>query len=241
MCGYIRRVTDTPEVKELLEELGMGGLFEPLVSEAQARMEQFYPAFGGNPSRRIRGLIIQEEGKPRLVDATWWFDCKESGDTLEVGKRTTFNARNLDSPYWKDALRHHRGIVIATGIGESKKIEGRKHQYLMEGTRPFLLGTLYRPFTNGQYSCAVITRDAHVKFEPYHDKAFPFFLPATPAFTQTWLAEDTPQANEIDELLEHPKLYATLNVEEVKTFKSGETSENATVLAADEEEDLSSS
>ncbi len=105
MCGYIRRVTDSPEVRELLEELGMGDLFEPLVSEAPAGMEQFYPAFGGNPDRRIRGLIIQEEGRPRLVDATWWFDCKESGDTLEVGKRTTFNARNLDSPYWKGPLR----------------------------------------------------------------------------------------------------------------------------------------
>mgnify|MGYP003624693367 CR=1 FL=1 len=240
MCGYIRRVTDSPEVQELLEELGMGDLFEPLVSEAPAGMEQFYPAFGGNPDRRIRGLIIQEEGRPRLVDATWWFDCKESGDTLEVGKRTTFNARNLDSPYWKGALRHHRGIVIATGIGESKKIDGRKHQYLMEGARPFLLGALYRSFPNGQFSCAVITRDAHIKFEPYHDRAFPLFLPSTQEFTETWLAEDVPQANEIDELLEHPRLFATLKVEEVKTFKSGVNSPAATVLQADEQGDLSS-
>ncbi|WP_152207423.1 hypothetical protein [Marinobacter changyiensis] len=127
MCGYIRRVTDSPEVAELLEELGLGDLFEPLVSQAPAGMEQIYPAFGGNSARQIRGLIIQEEGKPRLVDATWWFDCTANEDRLEVGKRTTFNVRNLDSPYWKGALRHHRGIVVATGIGESKKINGRTH------------------------------------------------------------------------------------------------------------------
>jgi|SRR5680860_388533 len=107
----------------------------------------------------------------------------------------------------------------------------------MEGTQPFLLGALYRPFPNGQYSCAVITRDAHLKFEPYHDKAFPLFLPPTREFVQTWLAEDIPQANEIDNLLEHPRLYATLQVEEVKTFKSGAVSANATLVAADREVD----
>lgn len=238
MCGYIRRVTDSPEVKELLEEIGLGDLFKPLVNQGPAGMEQFYPAFGGNPARQIRGLIIQEEGKPRLVDATWWFDCTATSEGLEVGKRTTFNARNLDSPYWKGALRHRRGIVLATGIGESKKIDGKKHQYLMEGTQPFLLGALFRPFPNGQYSCAVITRDAHLKFEPYHDKAFPLFLPPTREFTHTWLAEDIPQANEIDDLLEHPRLYATLRVEEVKTFKSGAISPNATLLEADREGEL---
>lgn len=233
MCGYIRRVTDSPAVADLLDQIGLGHLSSGL--KADGELEHFYPAFGGNPKRQIRGLIIQEEDEPRLVNATWWFDCKASGDGLEVGKRTTFNARNLDSPFWKGALRHHRGLVIATGIGESKKIDGRKHQYLMEGTEPFLLGALYRPFPNGQYSCAVITRDAHLKFEPYHDKAFPLFLPPTRHFVRTWLSEDLPQANEIDELLANPRLYATLKVEEVKTFKDGAVSPNATVLDADEE------
>lgn len=239
MCGYIRRVTDSPEVGRLLEQIGLGDLVEPL-AEGAPGLEQFYPAFGGNPDRRIRGMIIQEEGKPRLVDPTWWFDCTPAGDRLEIGKRTTFNARNLDSPYWKGALRHHRGIVVATGIGESKKIDGRKHQYLMEGTQAFLLGALYRPFPNGLYSCAVITRDAHLKFEPYHDKAFPLFLPPTREFTRVWLDEEIYQAGEIDDLLEHPKLYATLRVEEVKTFKAGSVSPSATVLEADTEKDLSS-
>ncbi|WP_166261946.1 SOS response-associated peptidase family protein [Marinobacter salicampi] len=238
MCGYIRRVTDSPEVGNLLEEIGLGDLVPPLFRQAPGEMEHFYPAFGGNAERRIRGLIIADEGRPRLVDATWWFDCVARDDRLEVGKRTTFNARNLDSPFWREPLRHHRGIVVATGIGESKKIGGRKHQYLMEGTRPFLLGALYCPFPNGQFSCAVITRDAHLKFESYHDKAFPLFLPPTPEFVDLWLDETITQAREIDQLLEHPRLYANLEVEEVKTFKNGTVSPVATLLEADEEGDL---
>lgn len=135
MCGYIRRVTDSPEVGQLLEEIGLGDLVQPLFSRSPTGMEQFYPAFGGDPGRQIRGLIIQQNGKPTLVDATWWFDCTARGDRLEVGKRTTFNARNLDSPFWTGPLRHHRGIVLATGIGESKKVNGRKHP-VSDGRNP---------------------------------------------------------------------------------------------------------
>jgi len=72
MCGYIRRVTDSPAVQELLEEIGLGDLFKFLVRQAPAEMEHFYPAFVGNPARQIRGLIVQKEGKRLLVDATWW-------------------------------------------------------------------------------------------------------------------------------------------------------------------------
>jgi hypothetical protein len=62
--------------------------------------EHFYPAFGGAASRRITGMIIQEEGELKSVDATWWFDCQEvDGELVVNNKRTTFNARNLTSPY----------------------------------------------------------------------------------------------------------------------------------------------
>ncbi|GAA3953137.1 SOS response-associated peptidase family protein [Allohahella marinimesophila] len=234
MCGYVQRALETAELERLLEKIGLEELTGDLFSHSPDQVEHFYPAFGGNPNRKIRNLIIQHEGKPRLVDATWWFDCTAVGDELRVGKRTSFNARNLDSPFWKGALRHHRGLVAATGIGESKVIDGKKHQFLMIGNEPFLLGALYRPFSNGHFSCAVITRDAHLKMEPYHDKAFPLFIPATKDFVQLWLDDTVMQSEVIDELLAHPKLTATLQVEEVKTFKRGSVSALATVLEADE-------
>lgn len=231
MCGYIRRVTDNPDVLKLMEKLGLKGFDAPLSDDA---VEHYYPAFGGVASRQIRGLSIRNADGIRSIDATWWFDCEPDGDSLKVGKRTTFNARNLTSPYWKGALRHHRGVVVATGLGESKYTDGRKHQYLMTSHKPFLLGALYRPFPNGLYSCAIITRDSHPRFDRYHDKAFPLFLPAEKDFIELWLDPAVLSDPVIDDLLDHPRLYPDLLVTEVKTFKSGVAIGETAVLEADQ-------
>ncbi len=231
MCGYIRRATDNPGVADMLAQIGLGHLADRFSGGPE--MEHYYPAFGGDPRRQIHQLIIAGQGGPTTVDATWWFDCQADGDTLKVGKRTTFNARNLDSPYWKVALRHHRGLVVATGLGESKKIDGSKHQYLMEGERPFLMGALYRPFDNGCYSCAVITRDSHPRFDKYHDKAFPCFIPSDPAFVDTWLNATGEVPGELAHYLHAPKITEGLWVSEVKTFKRANTSQAATWLEVD--------
>ena len=232
MCGYIGRVTDNPFFQELMLQIGLQQLYQPLLSAA-ADIEQFYPAFGGNPQRLIRGLVIEEDGEKKLIDATWWFDCSENGDDLTVGKMTTFNARNLASPFWQGALQTNRAVVIATELGESKFQNRKKHQYLMQGERPFLLGALYRKFPNGKYSCAVITRDSHPKFEPYHEKAFPLFLPPDAEFIAKWLAKDVTELHEFDELLKSPKLYPALTVAEVKTFKAGKKVGEDVFLASD--------
>ncbi len=219
MCGYVRRDWDKYDVRVMLEELGLGDLAPGLTLPVGSGIEHIYPAFGGDTSRQIRGLIVHDGQQPALVDATWWFDCMADGDRLVAGKRTTFNARNLDSPYWKGSLRQHRGVVVATGLGESK-YSSKKHQYLMEGENVFLLGALYRKFPNGCYSCAIITRDSHERFDRYHDKAFPLFLPADREFIDVWLDPKVSTDPGIDDLLSHPRLCQTLQVTEVKTFKS---------------------
>jgi hypothetical protein len=50
----------------------------------------------------------------------------------------------------------------------------------------------------------VITRDAHPKMEPYHDKAFPSFLPNEDAFLNLWLSQSVKQHPKIDYVLSHP-------------------------------------
>ena len=153
------------------------------------------------------------------VDATWWFDCHEvEGELVVNNKRTTFNARNLSSPYWKGAIRHHRGITLVTAIGEGKEIDGKNRHFFVEGKSPILLGTVYRKFPCGLYSTAVITRDAHLRFEPYHDKAFPLMLPPDPQFLRLWLGTEPETHPEIAQLLENPKIFTTLKTP-VKTFK----------------------
>lgn len=234
MCGYIRREGQGSAIRDLLGRIGLGSLQQHFPSEDQVDIEHFYPAFGGDPGKQIHNLIISGEKGPEVVDATWWFDCQPVGDSLRIGQRTTFNARNLDSPYWKGALRHHRGLAIATGLGESKRVGGRKHQYYMEGAAPFLLGALYRSFDNGLYSCAVITRDSHPRFDEYHDKAFPCFIPAESRFVDLWLNDVGAVPPEVTAYLNQPRITEDLWISEVQTFKRASRDLTAVHLPADD-------
>jgi putative SOS response-associated peptidase YedK len=136
-----------------------------------------------------------------------------------VGRNTTFNARALEKPYWQTALQYGRAVVTATGLGESRLVGKTKHQYYMHSSAPFVLGALYQKHPSGQYSCAVITRDSHPKMAPYHDKAFPCFLPTDPAFIKLWLSKSIRSHPQIDAVLARPTLYPSLSVQRVKTYK----------------------
>lgn len=180
---------------------------------------QGYPAFGGDTQKRVP-ILVCEQGEYKQVSAIWWFDAFCEDNVSYLGKRTTFNARNLDSPFWKSALNRNRALVLATHLGESKWVGKTKHQYLMQSEQPFLLGAVYRQLENGDYCFAIITRDAHPKMTPYHEKAFPFFLPLQSDFLGLWLGEEPANNNEIQTLLEAPKLFPTLHVQRVKTYKN---------------------
>jgi putative SOS response-associated peptidase YedK len=233
VCGYIRRVTDNAYVRALLIAVGLDDLVADF-SASSGGLEHFYPAFGGDPNKTIKKLIVMEAGKPRVVDATWWFDCTASGAELQVGERTTFNARNLDSNYWRAALKSARGLVVATGLGESQMVAGKKHQYLMEGQgQAFFLGALYRKFDNGKYCCAVITRPATERFAQFHEKAMPLFIPNNAAVVSAWLNSQLPVTPEIQLLLDEPKVSVSLAVSKVKAFKSGITHSTPELIDAD--------
>lgn len=231
MCGYLRRTSSSQTMREYYDAIQLP--VEWPKNPDGVELLHMYPAFGGVASKQIKDLVIQEDEEIKTVNATWWFDCQELDGELVVGKRTTFNARNLDSPYWKGAVRHHRGIAIATGIGESLYRDGKKFQYLMESEKPLLLGCVYRKFPNDLYSCAVITRDAHDRFDKYHDKAFPLMLPHDRQFLELWLSDEREDHPAIADLLARPQIFTNLRVTPVKTFKGGEEIGEAELLVAD--------
>ena len=177
-----------------------------------------YPAFGSDIRKRIP-LLIQEDDDYKQVNAVWWFDAFDTDGITKLGNRTSFNARNLSSPFWKHALNTKRGVILASELGESKLVGKTKHQYLMQSNQAFLLGALYKRLKNGDYCCAIITRDAHPKMAPYHDKAFPLFLPLDIKFTHLWLGHEAAEHPQIQSLLEQPKLFPSLHVQRVKTYK----------------------
>lgn len=231
MCGYVRRHIGPRTLQEFLTLLGAENVLDDTSDDAV--LQHFYPAFGGNINRTIDGLLINEGGQLKLVDATWWYDCSEIDGELVVGPRWTFNARNLELGYWRDAIKNRRAIVIASGIGEGKTVDGKNLHYLVTTERLMLLGAVYRGFPSGKYSCAIITRDAHPRFEPYHDKAFPLFLPYNTEFLKLWLSDAGDDHPQIAHLLEAPRIFSDLTITQVKTFKGAVAMGAPTTLLAD--------
>lgn len=230
MCGYVRRHITNKALREFLQHLGLPDLYPD--NEEAGDLRHYYPAFGGAASRTIPVIIRNESAV--VVDATWWFDCTQAGDGLVVNNgRTTFNARNLTSQYWRGAIRHHRGVLVVTGLGEGKMTNGKNTQFLIESDLPLLLGCVYRPFPNGCYSAAIITRDRHLRFEKYHDKAFPLMLPHDAGFLDLWLSGASEDEPAIANLLENPKIFNDLKVTPVKTFKDAKPTGPTENLAAD--------
>lgn len=228
MCGFVQRQGGAERVLQTLEHLGLSRHIETFKAET-GKLLNFYPAFGQDARRQLTNLIISNE---QCVNATWWFDCVEGGNSLKVGERTTFNARNLDSPFWKKAIEQRRGLVVATAIGESNKVGNTNAHYLMETNEVFLLGAVYRAFPNGCYSAAVITRPPHPRFSQYHERAIPCFLPNDKTFIQDWLADAAP-TSAIWAELDNPRIHQGMTVTPVKTFKSGEAVGRSEQLIAD--------
>ena len=234
MCGFIQRITDSPYVIALLEEVGLTQTIPLFVNESSTtKIINFYPAFGKSPERQITNLIVSGD---RTVDATWWFDAKPDGETLQVGDRTTFNARNLDSPYWGKFIRERRAVVVATAVGESNPRGKGKAHYLMKPTSgALLIGAVYRRFSNGLFSCAVVTRPPIEGFSQFHEKSIPCFLPHNAHAVKAWLAADTEGRlnNDVEFMLNHPRLYTDLEVTQVKTFKNAEVIGEPVLLKAE--------
>lgn len=96
-----------------------------------------------------------------------------------------------------------------------------------------LLGAVYQKFPSGKYSCAIITRDEHYRFTPYHDKAFPLFLPYNLEFFKLWLSKVDDTNTQIVQLISAPRIFADLTIAPVKTFKGGVSTGPTGPLKAD--------
>ena len=217
MCGFIQREPKSTGLQEVFSEAGLTETL-PLFAAENENVINFYPAFGKDPSRKISNLIVSPQTS---IDATWWFDAKPHGDSLLLGDRTTFNARNLDSPFWKHAIQSRRAIVAATAVGESNPIGKGKAHYLMKARRGLLIGAVYRIFDNGCAVCSVITRPPQPGFSQFHEKSIPCFLPTDPQVIDAGLSGE-PNDPLVNELLANPRLYDDLCVTPVKSFKSAE-------------------
>ncbi|WP_323816572.1 SOS response-associated peptidase family protein [Cellvibrio sp. NN19] len=223
MCGYLRRHVTPRDLRAFLDLLGVKsndidwGENEPEYDIP--KLEHFYPAWGGNTSRTIKRLLVEEQGELKLVDATWWYHAQEVDGQVVLGSKKTFNARNLHYAFWSNAINHRRAIAIVTGVGEGKNVNGKDVHYLIESDDFLLLGAVYQRFPSGQYTCSIITRDSDPQYQLYHENSFPLFLPNDVETLKLWLGTATADHPKIKEMLDNPKVVNDLAITPVKTFK----------------------
>ena len=224
MCGFIQRVTDSPHVKVILAIVGL---------------DLDLPGGSFRPRGMLPGMIIEDAGEYRVIDAVWWFSLQKGPKGWEPNPRaTTFNAHDMSLPTWEDPVKTHRGIVIADAIGESNPVPGyktKKDQYLMESGAGLILGALYKEWETPEgpiYSAAVITCDPHPLFSQYHKKSAPLFLPPDEEVLRQWLSKrvDDPPYLQGD-LFDHHLPY-DLTVSKVKTYARGELLDGPWLLEA---------
>ena len=225
MCGFVKNVTDSPAVQELMIQLGMGELVGKI---------------RGGPSynrQSLRDMIIATPSLLHVRDTVWWYALKpELGKYVPNWDVTSFNARNLGSPMWRNAIRERRGLIIVDTIGESNPIPGRKTpvKYLMESEEPMLIGTVYKEWDDGTFSAAIITRDPTPGFKAFHEKSMPLFLPPTEEFVSVWLDPNIKTSPLIEQVLNEPKLYNDLWITPVESYKSAKRKGETVLLKADE-------
>ena len=221
MCGHIKRVTDNPNVKKLMALIGMENT----------------SLAGGNfyPGSSVDGIIIENKAGRQSINALWWFLLDENTGKPNY-KYATFNARRLDGKLWKSAIKHHRCLIVATGIGESKGEKKEKKSFLMESDEAFFLGGLYRTYQFDNeliYTFSVITRAPHPRFSQYHDKAIPLFMPSKQDVLNQWLDPKENDGTNFDKMLNQPSITVDFKVTPVKSTKRLEAVGETEFLAKD--------
>ncbi len=218
MCGYFGNLHESPAVIDLLNQLGI-----PLPFPIQRAYQR----------RNIEGFVTSDGVQFYNSPAIWWYLLKTlDGKFIPNEKVTSFNARDLSKPLWRNAIKSRRGFVVATEIGESNG----KDKFLMKSDEGFLLGCIYKDWENNKSnvrSFAVVTRSPHQRFSQYHDKSIPCFLPLDKTFLEEWLNPNIEDSEIIQSLLEDPKVFVDLEVTKVKSYKNAEPLSDSEILEKD--------
>jgi len=146
--------------------------------------ELFQPRMNIAPTQQIVIARVDDEGERRL-DAARWGMIPHWAKSIEEIKRPIFNARSetlWDKPMFKDAAKHRRCVVPASGFYEWQKAEtprGRKQPHLIrrrDSSPMFFAGvwSAWSPKDGDQAdtirSCAILTTAPNEAMAPIHDR-----------------------------------------------------------------------
>ncbi len=121
-------------------------------------------------------------------------------------KANLFNARSesaAEKNSFRDAMKHGRCLVPASGFYEWKSVDGRKQPYFIhrQDGRALAMAGLYSVWTKGEtplFSCTVLTTSPNADLKPLHDR-MPVLL--EPDEFERWLAPDIEDAQLVEDLM----------------------------------------
>ncbi|HYE75107.1 MAG TPA: SOS response-associated peptidase [Blastocatellia bacterium] len=167
------------------------------------------------PSEPV-AVVVAEDGARVLDHYKWGFIPAWANDPKKHKPAINARAETVDtSPYFREAFRKRRCLIIATQFYEPYKIPGYKGRVtirLRSGQMMCLAGVWEE--WQGVRRCAIITTPPNEVIEPYHDRA-PAILNDTEV--DIWLDHSRFDAAELKSLLQpYPSDELEVEVPEVE-------------------------
>lgn len=221
MCGRYN-VTDSPEIRALMEQLGLPGIT---------------PRFQNNvPPGGIGEFVIEAADDRYLLPGIWSLlvEPRPEGHGYRPNpKFHTFNARSdrlASSPLWKKVYPSKRCIVPVSAFHEWQGKQLYNIHPLDEATA---LAGLWKSWHFGEEqvnSFTVITLPPHPRFSHIHPKSIPLML--RPKDFDLWLDPGFHQVEAFQSLMK-THIPASLVCEPVRSTKNLERIGSAEILPAD--------
>lgn len=133
------------------------------------------------PSQDI--IIINNTGKRELIKCRWGFLPPWAKDLSEGSPMINARAETIDEkPYFREAFKRQRCLVIADGFYEWKREKQKKipHYIRLKSGKPMGFAGLYQysslPDGNKICGCAVITTESNNPVAAIHDR-MPVIVP----------------------------------------------------------------
>jgi putative SOS response-associated peptidase YedK len=178
MCGRYNLITDAQALIDFFR-----------IEQTLLDLAQLQPRYNIAPGQDVP--IVRDSGKGReLVPARWGLVPHWSKE--ERPKYSTINARAetvAGKPAYREAFRHKRCLIPATGFYEWSQKDGQKtpHHIRLAHDELFAFAGLWDHWSRegtGFDSCSIIVTGANHAMQPVHDR-MPVIL--NPAQYNTWL------------------------------------------------------
>jgi putative SOS response-associated peptidase YedK len=134
------------------------------------------PDYNIPPGQKVLAIVQLEDGSNKAVNLHWGLIPSWAKDRTISNRLVNARAETLtEKPSFKNAYRHRRCLVPATGFFEWQSTQSGKQPYHIHkpDNALFAFGGVWEHWEHDQetvYSCAIITTIANDKIAPIHDR-----------------------------------------------------------------------